>query len=136
MKQFFILFFNKTFLIYIALHITSHIVYPYLYDFPYLFAIKIAMLIITIAELIGMVLYNKASHKLQKRLSLTVNSRIKDSYQTIEILSACFFFIYCFIPRRYIMPNYIMILLFGGYIGFRLAIRANQYLNKEKSKNG
>lgn len=136
MKQFFIYFFNKTFLIYLALHITSHIIYPYLYDFPYLFAIKIAMLIITIAELIGMILYNKASHKLQKRLSLTVNSMLRDSYQTIEVLSASFFFIYCFIPEKYIMPNFIMILLFGSYVGFRLAIRANQYINKEKNKNG
>ena len=136
MKQFLVLFFNKTFLIYLALHIASHIIYPYLYDFPYLLAIKIVMLIIAIAELVGMILYIKASRKLQKRLSITVNSKVRDSYQTIEILSACFFFVYCFIPEKYIMPNYIMILLLGGYVGFRLAIRLNQYMGKEKNKNG
>ena len=110
MKQFLVLFFNKTFLIYLALHIASHIIYPYLYI--------------------------KASRKLQKRLSITVNSKVRDSYQTIEILSTCFFFVYCFIPEKYIMPNYIMILLLGGYVGFRLAIRVNQYMGKEKNKNG
>ncbi len=134
MKSFFTTIYQKTYLLACFITIAYHIFYLYLFDNPYLFTIKIIILFIWIIEIIGYTLDQKDPCINPKRLERKINPKIRESYNSIENMFYIFFFIYIFIPKEYIWPNYFMMVISGLFLGYRIAITTSQYSNKLKKQ--
>lgn len=128
MKLFLITVFRKTYLFALFLAIVAHIAYPYLYDFPYLLVLKMILLSIWMVVFVGLVLYLKYPQICPQGVLLKSKTGIHTTYQTIERLFYYSLAIYVFLPKSYIFPNYIMLLIFGVFLGCRIVIKANNYL--------
>lgn len=131
MKLFFITIFRKTFLLACFLTILYHVFYFDIYDFPYLLIIKIAQLIIWVIEVMGMILYLKYDHTYLVKKRKKANHTLFKSYITIRLLFYYSFVIYIFLPKGYMLLNFLIILLFGIYLGYRMAIKESQRLDRE-----
>lgn len=129
MKLFFTTFFRKTFLLACFLSIFYHCFYFDIYDLPYLLAIKIVLLIIAAIEFVGMILYLKDSHTKKKK---GTNQALFKSYTTIRLLFYYSFTIYIFLPKGYSLLNFYIVLLFGIYLGYRMAIKKIQHTDRKK----
>lgn len=128
MKLFLVTFFRKTYLFASFLAIVAHIAYPYLYDFPYLLVLKMILLLIWIIVFVGLVLYLRYPQILPQGILLKPKSGIQTVYQTVERMFYYSLAIYLFLPKSYIFANYIILLIFGVFLGCRIVIKANDYL--------
>lgn len=77
---------------------------------------------------VGFVIYLKYPQICPQGVLLKPKSGIQTTYRTIERLFYYSLAIYVFLPKNYIFPNYIILLIFGVFLGCRIAIKANNYL--------
>ena len=128
MKLFLVTVFRKTYLFAFFLAKVAHIAYPYLYDFPYLLVLKMILLFIWMVVFVGFVLYLKYPQICPQGVLLKPKSSLQTTYRTIERFFYYSLAIYVFLPKSYIFPNYIILLIFGVFLGCRIAIKANNCL--------
>ena len=128
MKLLLVTVFRKTYLFAFFLAIVAHIAYPYLYDFPYLLVLKMILLFIWMVVFVGFVLYLKYPQICPQGVLLKPKSSLQTTYRIIERFFYYSLAIYVFLPKSYIFPNYIILLISGVFLGCRIAIKANNCL--------
>lgn len=128
MKLLFTTIFRRTFLLACFLSIIYHYFYFDIYDLSYILIIKIVLLIIAAIEFVGMIIYFKDSQKKWKRS----NQPLFKYYTNIRLLFVYSFTLYIFLPKGYSLVNFIMVLIFGVFIGYRLAIKTMHTPDKKK----
>lgn len=128
MKLLFTTIFRRTFLLACFLSIIYHYFYFDIYDLSYILIIKIVLLIIAAIEFVGMIMYFKDSQKKWKRS----NQPLFKYYTNIRLLFVYSFTLYIFLPKGYSLANFIMVLIFGVFIGYRIAIKTMHTPDKKK----
>lgn len=134
MKLIFITIFRKTYLLACFLIIAYHIFYFDICDLPYIFFIQIAQLAIAIIEFTGLILNLKYPHLYPKSLLPEVNPKIRESYYFMVRLYCYSLTIYLFLPKHYIWPNYLIMILSGLLVGYWITIKASHFSNKLKKQ--
>ena len=132
-KLIFITIYRKTCLLACFLTIAYHSFYLYIFDSPYLFTLKIMIWIMWMIEITGFILDKKYPSIYPKRLVMKINPKVRESYNFIENSFYICLLIYVYLPKVYLWPNYLMMILSGLFIGYRIAITTNRYSNRLKS---
>ncbi|GCB34066.1 hypothetical protein KGMB02408_10110 [Bacteroides faecalis] len=84
-------------------------------------------------EITGFILDKKYPSIYPKRLVMKINPKVRESYNFIENSFYICLLIYVYLPKVYLWPNYLMMILSGLFIGYRIAITTNRYSNRLKS---
>ena len=107
-------------------------------EFDYMYMVVILLLISWIAWLIGKVLNLLISNKERKEKNTKINNIVDFLYlkfrQDIDMTYAVFFAIYLVFYRHEKAIAYLILLLFGLYLGKKIAIRANRYIVDQANK--
>ena len=104
-------------------------------DFPYLDAIKWLLFLLSIVLFIGWVLNSDKDLMVFK---LSANPIVRKFYinsQQIIIQTFTFYFAFYLIfmlDRKSVLFNYLILFLYGIFVGYRIACKANSYLNDKK----
>lgn len=128
MKLLFTTIFRRTFLLACFLSIIYHYFYFDIYDLSYILIIKIVLLIIAAIEFVGMIMYFKDPQKKWKRS----NQTLFKYYTNIRLLFVYSFTLYIFLPKGHSLVNFIMVLIFGVFFGYRMAIKIMHTPDKKK----
>lgn len=108
------------------------IFYQYILNLPYIFILKLVLLLLSLFLMI----INLFGGTVEDRFVCSHNSFIRRMYlhsrQIVTWTFICYFVIYliCFLDRKSILYNYIVLLLFGLYVGYEIAIMASHYKKK------
>ena len=130
MKTFFINMGRNLFIPTSALMIIYCVFYQYVIYIPYHFVIKLILAILLIFNAFGWILgFFVSSVK-----SNLLRSFYRNSYQIIIQLFCYYFSIYLIfmLNRESVFYNYLILLLFGILIGYRIACKANSCLDDKK----
>ena len=113
-----------------------HLLYQYMIDFPYVTIIRFIFLISSLFILLAgsMSIFGKK----QKICKHSISSKpiVRRFYlqsRQIVTLTFCFYFaVYLafFLDRESVFYNYLVLLLFGLYLGYEIAVKANLYKKK------
>ena len=132
----FILIFKKITILNSILMIVHCLFHPDFGEFDYMYIVIILLLISWISWLIGKVLNLFLSNKGQKEKNTKTNNIVNLLYlkfiQDIDMTYAVFFAIYLVFYRH--EKAYLILLLFGLYLGKKIAIRANRYIVDQANK--
>ena len=119
-----------------ALMILYCLLYQYMIDFPYVTIIRFIFLISSLFILLAgsMSIFGKK----QKICKHSISSKpiVRRFYlqsRQIVTLTFCFYFaVYLafFLDRESVFYNYLVLLLFGLYLGYEIAVKANLYKKK------
>ena len=138
MGDIFILIFKKITILNSILMIVHCLFHPDFGEFDYMYMVVILLLISWIAWLIGKVLNLLISNKERKEKNTKINNIVDFLYlkfrQDIDMTYAVFFAIYLVFYRQEKAIAYLILLLFGLYLGKKIAIRANRYIVDQANK--
>lgn len=116
------------------------ILYPYLSSIPYLIsAIRIMFILLWLFVIVG-IICNYLFSYIHPKEKILKDSFIKTfylkSYQIIVQAYCYYFIVYMifFLDRKSVLFNYLMLLLLGLFLGYKAAIKAEQYKDKRKNK--
>lgn len=133
-------FFTKTFKIITMFNSILMIIYcffhPDLGEFQFMFIIMILLLISWIVWLTGKILSYFTKNKHHKEMKLKKNSILRiiclKFHQEVEMIYSVFLAIYLLFYRHSTSVAYLTLLLFGLYLGNKIAVRTNQYIRGSK----
>lgn len=110
--------------------------YQYLIDFTYVFFIRLIIFLLSVFILFTWIisLFEKTPLKSKPRISHKpiIQEFYLGSRQTVT-LTFCFYFAVYLILSLYkisVFYNYLVLLLFGAYLGYEIAVRSNLYKRK------
>lgn len=113
--------------------------HPNLGKFEFMFIVVILLLISWIAWLIGKILNFALKNKHLEDKKLKTNSVFRSFYlqfcENIEMVYSVLFALYVVFYNKKIGYAYLVLLMFGLYIGNRIAINANRYLLDQARKS-
>ncbi len=139
MKAFFINMGRNLFIPTSALMIIYCVFYQYVIYIPYHFVIKLILAILLIFNAFGWILGFFVSSVAVPNGDKMVKSNLlrsfyRNSYQIIIQLFCYYFSIYLIfmLNRESVFYNYLILLLFGILIGYRIACKANSCLDDKK----
>ena len=131
MGDIFILIFKKITILNSILMIVHCLFHPDFGEFDYMYMVVILLLISWIAWLIGKVLNLLISNKERKEKNTKINNIVDFLYlkfrQDIDMTYDVFY-------RHEKAIAYLILLLFGLYLGKKIAIRANRYIVDQANK--
>lgn len=132
MKDFFISTSRKLFIPTIALMILYCVLYQYIASFAYLIVIKVMLVILFAFLFLGWIFNSfceyKGGGKRQKPTKKIVRSFYLKSYTIIVNVFCCYCSAYflLFLDKKSILFNYLLLFLFGLFIGCRITRKANE----------
>lgn len=139
MGDIFILIFKRITIFNSILMIIHCLFHPDLGEFEYMFIVIILLLISWIAWLTGKMLNFLSRNKGLKEKKTETNNIVKSFClkfsRDIDVIYAIFFAIYLVFYSYEKAIVYLILLLFGLYLGNKIAIRANQYIVDQANKN-
>ena len=139
MGDIFILIFKRITIFNSILMIIHFLFHPDLGEFEYMFIVIILLLISWIAWLTGKMLNFLSRTKGLKEKKTETNNIVKSFClkfsRDIDVIYAIFFAIYLVFYSHEKAIVYLILLLFGLYLGNKIAIRANQYIVDQANKN-
>ena len=138
MGAFFINIFKKITVLNSILMVVYCIFHPNLGNFEFMFITIILLLVSWIIWLIGKMLNLILKNKHPEDRNLKTNGIVRTIYlrfcENIEMIYSIFFLIYIVFHRKQIAVAYLILLMFGLYIGNRIAMKANRYLLDQANK--
>lgn len=123
-----------------VLMIVYCVLYPYIYEFTYLYIIRYFFLILFLPVLIGVVCKYLFSYIRPKKKHLKKKGIIRilylRSYDIIMFLYCGYFAVYVafYLNQISILFDYLMLFLLGLFLGYRIAMKANEYSNNCKNR--
>ena len=135
MKKFIIIFGKTSFIPTCTLMIAYCIFYQYIASLPYLFIIKLILLMSFVLQFIGWIISLVSDSKNDCNKQLLTKSRIvKFFYLRIgQIITQAFCYYFAIylvfmLDKKSVFYNYLVLLLFGLLLGYRIAMNASDYL--------
>lgn len=123
-----------------VIFITYCLFYQYIVFSPYLIIAKVILLLLAIILAMTWIIEMFSSVKKKSKPRLSDKSMVKILYsysrQIITLSFSCYFAVYLifFLDRKSIFYNYLVLLLFGLYLGYEVAVRASFYKKDNKSE--
>lgn len=138
MGDIFILIFKTITIVNSILMIIHCLFHPNLGKFEYMFIVIILLLVSWIAWLAGKILNLLTRSKSLKEKKAEPNNIVKKIClkfsRDIDMIYAVFFVIYLVLYSHEKAIAYLILLLFGLYLGNKIAIRTNQYIVDQANK--
>jgi hypothetical protein len=112
----------------------------YIYEFPYLYIIRYFFLILFLTVLIGVVCKYLFSYIRPKKKHLKKKGIIRilylRSYDIIMFSYCGYFAVYVafYLNQISMLFDYLMLFLLGLFLGYRIAMKANEYSNNCKNR--
>ena len=131
MGAFFINIFKKITVLNSILMVVYCIFHPNLGDFEFMFIIIILLLV---GKMLNLILKNKHPEDRNLKTNGIVRTIYLRFCENIEMIYSIFFLIYIVFHRKQIAVAYLILLMFGLYIGNRIAMKANRYLLDQANK--
>ena len=132
MKDFFISTSRKLFTPAIALMIAYHVLYQYIASFAYLIVIKVVLVILFIVLFLGWIFDYfsgyKGCDKSPKAIKKIVRYFYLKSYLIVVNVFCYYSSVYFlfFLGKKSILFNYLVLFLFGLFVGCRITRKANE----------
>lgn len=139
MKLFFITMYEKGFSFFCIVAIAYCIFYPYILESAsFLLFIRLILFLLSILMGVGMMMSYLFPYLSPKKKELKTTGIIRklylNSYQII-FQSLCYYlavYLFFYLDQVSVFYNYLVLLLLGLFLGYKIAITANQYFNKDK----
>ena len=133
MKNFILNVGEKLFIPTCIIFISYRIFYRYIAFLPYLIILKVILLLLAAIQIIAWALGKFGNAKRNNKLRLSNNNVVKSFYlhsrRIITLVFSYYFAVYLifFLDKRSVLYNYLILLLFGLYLGYEIAVIANRY---------
>ena len=139
MKNFLVKLWKKLFFLTCALMIAYCIFYQYIANIPYIYIVKLILLLLFVVQFIGWIIDIVNDSKLyDNKQNLSTNTKIRYLYlksdKIIAQIFSYYFAVYLIfmLDKKSILYNYLVLFLFGLYLGCRIAIKAYDYLRENQ----
>lgn len=132
--------YEKGFSFFCIVAIAYCIFYPYVLESAtFLLFIRLILLLLSILMGVGMMMSYLFPYLSPKKKELKTTGIIRklylNSYQII-FQSLCYYlavYLFFYLDQVSVFYNYLVLFLLGLYLGYKIAITANQYFNKDKN---